>query len=196
MQRISHETYLLPNEHPTPHEVTTNWLKTSAVALMLSSVLLLPGVGFAADTQRANTPLDTPTENHKRCGSHHGRPDVPGGFSGFGSTAGLGMMTHGLKLSDTQESQVFNLIHAQAPALHENEQLIRQNHKLLMEMSQARNFDVAKAEALSQATGQAIASNLLIRTRANQEIFQLLTLEQRKTLEESRKHFDSRMRPE
>ncbi len=191
MQRIAHETRLLKNEHPTQSQLITNWLKTSAAALMLSSVLL-PGIGYADDTQRPGTPPDAPHGHHQRCNGTHGGPGMPGGFSGMGSAGGLGMMVHGLKLSDTQESQIFNLIHAQAPRLHENEQLIRKNRKALIDLTPARNFDATKAEALSQAIGQAIASNLLIRAQTDQQIYQLLTTDQKKLWEERRKKFDNR----
>lgn len=198
MQRISHETHLLKHERPTQSHVIANWLKASAVTLMLSSALL-PGISHADDAQRPGTPPDAPPDappgHHQRCSGPHGGPGMHDSFGGMGGASGLGMMVHGLKLSDTQETQVFNLVHAQAPRLRENEQLIRKNRKALMDLATARSFDAAKAETLSQAIGQAIASNLLIRTQTNQQIYQLLTSDQKKLLEERRKKFESRMNP-
>ena len=185
MQRISHETHLLKHERSTQPLAIANWLKAGAATLMLSSTLL-PGIAKADDLQRAGVSPDTPPGHHQNC---HG-PRSGFGPSGFG----FGMMVHGLNLSDEQDGKVFNLIHAQQPKLHENDQLIRSNRKALMDLATARSFDTAKAEALSQAIGQAIASNLLIRTQTDQQIYQLLTNDQKKLLEERRKKFENGMR--
>lgn len=186
MQYPSREINLAAGEQNTQQHVVASWLKTSAAALMLSSALL-PGISQAVASQGPGMPPDAPPAHHQNCHTPEGGPR---GFQG-----GLGMMLRGLNLTDAQESQIFTLRHAQEPKLHENEQTIRQNMRALTEMSRSRSFDASKAEALSQALGQAVASNAVLRAQTDQQIYQLLTSEQKKTLEERRKRFESGTRP-
>lgn len=163
----------------TQSQIISAWLKTSAAALLLSSALL-PGVS------RAEGPFPPEVAGH-----HQGCHMPP---RGPGVHHGPGMMLQGLNLSDEQETQIFNLMHSQKPKLHENDLLIRSNQKALMEMTTARTFDAAKAESLSQAIGQAMASNLLIRAQTDQQIYQMLASDQKKALEDRRKKAESGMR--
>lgn len=178
----THEIDLLKNLHSHPPYTRGRWLKVSAVALMISSIMVST-ISFAEDSSRSDLRPEAPHGQHPRCNASYdgGMPRSPG------------MILRGLNLSDEQEAKVFKLTHASQPLLHANDQVIRQSQKALMDLTHARSFDAATAESLSQTMAQAMASSLLIRAQTDQQIYQLLTNEQKKALADRRNKFESRI---
>lgn len=166
-----HQTNAAPSQ-------TTNalrrWARTRTAALFLATL--------SAPLLSQATPMtpNAPQMGHQ--GPQHG--------CGFHDQAGPGLPLRALNLSSEQDDQVFNILHVQEPKLHENGKIIRANMKALHDLAMSKQFDTSKAEALSQSTGQAIASNMLIRAQTRNQIYQLLTADQRKKLETLRKQFE------
>lgn len=178
----THEIDLLKNLHSHRPYTRGTWLKVSAVALMISSIMVST-ISFAEDSSRSDLRPGAP---------HSRRPQCNAPQDG-GMLRSPGMRMRGLNLSDEQEAKVFKLTHSSQPLLHANDQVIRQTQKALMDLTHARDFDAATAESLSQTMAQAMASSLLIRAQTDQQIYQLLTSEQKKTLADQRNQLESRM---
>jgi periplasmic protein CpxP/Spy len=90
---------------------------------------------------------------------------------------------HGLQLSEEQNDKVFALMHAQAPALRAKAKEARKAHEELHRLSLSADFNEATAKSLADAGARAMADMALMRARADQQIYRLLTLEQRRALE-------------
>lgn len=109
----------------------------------------------------------------------------PGGgmmHDGHHARHGAGMMPllHQLDLSEAQQDKVFSIMHAQAPLMREQAKIAHKARTELRELGFADKFDDAKARSLADAEARAHAEMALLRTRTAQQIFALLTPEQRK----------------
>lgn len=91
---------------------------------------------------------------------------------------------HGLDLSEAQQDKAFAILHAEAPYLREQGKAVRKAHEALRALSQAGQYDDARAAVLSQAGAQAMANITLQHLRTEQKLLALLTPEQRKQLAE------------
>jgi periplasmic protein CpxP/Spy len=111
----------------------------------------------------------------------------PGGmFHGgemFGESNDVPPMLEHLRLSEAQQDKIFAIMHAQAPQAHELGKAIRKAHQGLHELVTGANFDDAKARALADALGKAVADSTLLHARTHRQIFDVLTPEQRQELE-------------
>jgi periplasmic protein CpxP/Spy len=110
------------------------------------------------------------------CGSHagHGGPGMGGG-----------MMPHhlrGLNLSEAQRDKIFEIMHAQAPAMREKAKAERQAEDNLQALTSAGDYSEAKARALADTSAKAMSEMSLARARAERQVFEVLTPEQRKQL--------------
>ena len=118
-------------------------------------------------------------------------PPPPQGQHGLehGDDRGPGrgpMHPHGLKLTDAQQDKLFALHHAAEPAQRERDKAIRRAHDGLRELAESSRFDDAKAAALAQTLGQAIAAEELDHAREQAQFLALLTPEQRATLQDEK----------
>lgn len=93
---------------------------------------------------------------------------------------------HGIKLTDAQLDKLFEIMHAQAPNLRVREKEIQQTREGLIKLSQSHEFDDAKAKLLSDAAGRAMAEIGLLHARTDNQIYRLLTAEQRKQVTDHR----------
>jgi Spy/CpxP family protein refolding chaperone len=89
---------------------------------------------------------------------------------------------HGLQLNEEQNDKVFNLMHAQVPTLRAKAKEARRAHEELQRLSLSVDFDEAKAKSLADAGARAMADMALMRARADQQIYRLLSPEQRRAL--------------
>ncbi len=89
-------------------------------------------------------------------------------------------LAHGLNLSEEQQDKVFAIMHAQAPQRREQEKAARKAQEALRALVDSDKFDDAKAAALAQAEGKAVAALALLRARTDAQVQALLTPEQRK----------------
>ena len=116
----------------------------------------------------------------------------PGGHPGCGHFAGRGgpgmggemMLPHlrGLNLSEAQRDKIFEIMHAQAPLMREKAKAVRKAEDDLRALAAADDYSDAKARALADAAAKAISEMSLARARAERQVFEALTPEQRKQL--------------
>ncbi|CAK0781077.1 periplasmic protein CpxP/Spy [Gammaproteobacteria bacterium] len=123
------------------------------------------------------------------CPMMHGDPGGSGEF-GFGPMMMLeepfgGPMPpflHGLKLSETQRDKIFELLHAQVPSLHEKGKEIHKGRLALHKLSLSDQYDEAKVKELAENGARVIAEIARLIASTDNQIYQLLTPEQRKQL--------------
>ena len=92
----------------------------------------------------------------------------------------------GLKLSEAQEDKIFNILHAEAPAIRNN---FRQQYKLneeIEKLSNAPSFDEKRAKQISSELARIQADAIFARASTEARIRALLTPEQISKLEEKR----------
>ena len=116
-----------------------------------------------------------------------GAMDGHGPMGQRGGDRGGEMRPHylrGLNLTETQRDKVFEVMHAQAPLLREKAKAHRAGEEALRQLTAAPDYSEAKARALADGLGKSVAEMALLRAKADRQIFDLLTPEQRKRLAE------------
>lgn len=93
---------------------------------------------------------------------------------------------HGVQLSDTQKDQVFQLVYAQAPALHEKYKALRHIRSDLRKATMSDQYDSARVSKLASDEAQTRSSVTVIRAELRHKIYMLLTPEQKKQLMQQR----------
>lgn len=96
----------------------------------------------------------------------------------------------GVNLSEAQRDKVFEIMHAQAPAMRERAKAEQKANEELRKLAAAPDYSEAKARALSEAIGKAAAESALARVKVDRQIADVLTPEQRKQLAETRAQAD------
>ncbi|HEY0064479.1 MAG TPA: periplasmic heavy metal sensor [Telluria sp.] len=136
------------------------------------AILVLSCIGVAAGTPAFSGESAMPGQLGMRVGGFPG----PGGHGG--------PRHQDLALSETQQQQAFAIGHAEEPLRFEQGAALRRAHAALRAMSDAGQFDEAKATALSQAIGKAEAALALSQARSAARFIALLTPEQRARLQD------------
>ena len=90
----------------------------------------------------------------------------------------------GLNLTEAQRDKVFGVMHAQAPGMREKAKAHLAAEEALCQLAAAPDFSEVKARALGDTLGKSVAEMALVRAKADRQIFDLLTAEQRKQLAE------------
>mgnify|MGYP003476963651 FL=1 len=116
---------------------------------------------------------------------HHGC----GGFAGHGGPGMMGgemMPPHlrGLNLTEAQRDKIFEIMHAQAPAMRDKAKALRKAEDDLRALTAAADYSDAKARSLADAGAKAMSEMTLARAKAERQVFEVLTPEQRKQLAE------------
>ncbi|MDY0012535.1 MAG: Spy/CpxP family protein refolding chaperone [Rhodocyclaceae bacterium] len=124
-----------------------------------------------------NCPMDGGGMMH-RMGPEGGMPGMMGGAMGHGMMRGL----HALDLSDAQKDKIFALMHAQGPAMYDGMKTLRNARIELQKLTQAERYDEAAVKALTEKSAKTLAELAQAQARAENQIHQLLTPEQRKEL--------------
>lgn len=115
-------------------------------------------------------------------------PPGPGDMRGPGPRMpGHGLpFLRGLALSEAQQDRLFAIEHEAAPKRRDNDKAVRKAHDSLRAASADGQYDEAKAKAASQALGQAVAAQELLRARTEAQVLAVLTPQQRASLREER----------
>lgn len=108
-----------------------------------------------------------------------------GGMGGDGG-GGMMRMLRGLDLSDAQRDQIFELKHAQMPAMREQMKVVRGLRDQLRDAALAQTYDAAKVKALTEQQAEAMAGMMQMRLAHQHAVYQLLTPEQREALKQRR----------
>ena len=119
------------------------------------------------------------------------RMEGPGFEARFEPVPGPAFL-RGLKLTEEQEDKVFAIIHAQQPQLREQMKAMRKAREALQAMHFSVKYDDSKAKVLADVIARATADSILLRLRGEQQIYALLTAEQRKQLEDMKEKFRAR----
>jgi len=121
---------------------------------------------------------------------------MPPGFDlPFEHRPGPGFL-QGIKLTEEQQDKIFAILHAQQPPLREQMKALRKANEALQAMRFSARYDDGKAKALTDAAGRATATSALLRIRGEQQIYALLTAEQRQQLEDRKEKFKANAGPD
>jgi periplasmic protein CpxP/Spy len=112
-----------------------------------------------------------------------------------GERQGAGMMQHGhsmgmmrglhrLDLSEAQQDQIFELMHAQAPAMRKQMKTLRQHEAALQTLKKTPDYSEAKAKELIINMTQQRADMEMARLQVERKVMEVLTPEQRQQLTE------------
>lgn len=124
-------------------------------------------------------------------GGHGGKGgcgmDAQGG-AGHQMMGGNSLPPHlrGLNLTDAQQDKVFEIMHVQAPLMRDKAKALHTAESDLRTLAAAPDFSEAKAAALADRAAKALSEMSLARAKADRQVYELLTLEQRKQLAESK----------
>lgn len=94
----------------------------------------------------------------------------------------------GLDLSEQQQDKVFELLHKQAPAMHDNAKALKAAHEELRTLAQAPTFNAAAAKQAADKVGQAEAAMVLLHVQTDVQLRALLTPAQREELNKRPRH--------
>lgn len=146
---------------------------------------ILAGMMLAALPLLASA-QDAPPPAQHGCGEfnapiHHGAH--PSGMPPMGMQQ-LPPSLAALDLNESQQRKVFELMHAQAPAIFEKEQIVRNSMRDLQQLAKTDRFDAGKAKSLAEAHGKAIADMIYLHTETQSKVWALLNEAQRKQLAE------------
>jgi protein CpxP len=117
------------------------------------------------------------SHHHHDRGGGHGMRGVAHGPAGFG-------FLRGLDLSEQQRDRVFEIMHRQAPALRERARAIGKARQDLGALAMSADYDEARARSLSEGLAAATASLALERARTAHAVWEILSAEQRRQVEE------------
>jgi protein CpxP len=144
---------------------------------MLGCACIVSAAAMSAEPEQA----PGPSAGHMMRGEGPGPRFDPMQHGGEGRGP---MPLHGVHLDEAQQDKVFAIVHAQEPQMREYEKAARHAHEALRAMAASGQFDDARASALAQAGGQAMAAMALQRARTDAQINALLTPEQRRQANE------------
>ncbi|HRO59462.1 MAG TPA: Spy/CpxP family protein refolding chaperone [Burkholderiaceae bacterium] len=172
-----------------------------AGTLAIGAPMLVSAQGGQApggDAPRAGMQRDDASPRHERMyrhdrhgehRMHHHGGDHMGGF-GFGPRA-----MRGLDLSEEQRDKLFELRHAAAPKFREQGKALRHAHRELRTLSMSDGYDEAKAAAIGERAAKAMAEMVQLRARNENELWKLLTPEQRQKLADRAKRGEQKRGP-
>jgi len=165
----------------------------TSLILILGLALAAP-LGAQADSAPAMPPdhsMDGPAHGHDMSGcmmEHGPGGDMHHGMGMFGEGGALPPMLKHLQLTEAQQDKVFTILHGAAPQAREFGKAIQKAHRGLHELVTSASYDDAKAKALTDALGKAIADEALLHARTHRQIFDILTPEQRQMLARHGEH--------
>lgn len=83
-----------------------------------------------------------------------------------------------LDLTDEQRDQIFELKHAQRPAMRDKVKELRKGHRTLRAAAMAQDYDARQVRQLADTQAKLIADLMVMRTETFHKIYALLTPEQ------------------
>jgi Spy/CpxP family protein refolding chaperone len=166
-------------------------IQSPVPATLLMSIMpyLLACVVFSALPLFANAQDVPPASPHHECGDFNIPPmqkDTP-------PPQPLGLMmlppplAH-LDLTDEQQDKIFELTHALARTIYENEKIARKTMQEIQQLTQTDHFDAAKVKSLAESHGKALAELAYLRTAIQAQIWAVLSETQRQQLSKQQEH--------
>jgi protein CpxP len=148
-----------------------------AFLLASSLALAVPATASADDLRRVSAQGGWHGGDLQRGGRHHGSEM---------------RMLRGLDLTEAQRDQIFEIRHAQAPAMRAQMKAVHAARKDLRELALAPQYDAAKAQASADALAKATSQMALMRIDVTRKMLAVLTPEQRKKLDERHAQWQAR----
>jgi len=90
---------------------------------------------------------------------------------------------HGVKLTEEQQDKLFAIMHGAMLGLYAKTKESHKAHEDLQRLSLSADFDETKAKKLADSAARAQSEVELMRARTDQQVFRLLTPEQRQMIE-------------
>lgn len=140
--------------------------------LLAALLLALPLLGHAAPPAAVDHDCGGKMSGHAGHGPDHAMGHQP-----------MPPFLRGAALSDSQKDQIFKLLHDQAPALRDQGKVAHQAMDELHKLGQADKFDETRAKALAATAARAHGEIALLHAKAEQQIYALLTPEQRSKID-------------
>ncbi len=128
---------------------------------------------------------------HDHCGGPMMHREM--GFGGPDGGMPMPPFMRELKLTDTQRDQIFKIMHEQAPAFRDKAIAARKAREELRDLGFSAKYDEARVAALTDTEARAMAELTQMRLRTGNQIYQLLTPEQKKKAEELKAEFETRV---
>lgn len=125
------------------------------------------------------------------CDGHGTRFGMRGGMDHFEGGMRMPPFIRELKLTEAQRDQIFKIMHEQAPAMREKAKEAHKARTDLRALTFSGNYDEAKVKALADTEAQAMAAMTQMRAAGANQIYQLLTPEQRKKADEMKAQFEA-----
>ncbi|MDE3009850.1 MAG: Spy/CpxP family protein refolding chaperone [Pseudomonadota bacterium] len=119
-----------------------------------------------------------------------GMPEHDGHGMGWGhhmamlGGAPLPPWLHPLHLSEAQQDSVFKLMHEQEPGLREHFKAVHASREALHRSALTAGTDPAQLRTLADASGKADAELAMLMAQTDQQLLQILTPEQKKSLQD------------
>lgn len=156
------------------------------VCLGAAALLGLPLAGIAQVPPGGRPPMDGPPMP-MRGGFGLDGPRMPRSDHPFPGPDSAGLLGHpmlrGVKLDEAQADKVFEIMHAQAPALRRATNALRKANDELRILAMSESYDAAKARTLADAASRATGELALMRADTDHKIWNVLTPEQRRQAE-------------
>lgn len=118
-------------------------------------------------------------------GGHAGRAGAHGACVGAGAASFGDTLPHHLRalnLSEAQRDRIFDITHAQAPALRDKAKALRQAEGELRALAASPDYNDAQAKVLADRAAAAMSEMTLARIQAERQVNEVLTPEQRQQL--------------
>jgi protein CpxP len=126
------------------------------------------------------------------CRSHSGRRGHHAGFDG--ARHPVPPYLQKLGLSEEQKGKIEDLVKNEVQVMRDKADAMRKTRMELRHISMSDDYDEAKVKAMSESSAKDLAEMGELHARTSHQIYELLTPEQRKQLEEQRAQFESRHR--
>ena len=152
-------------------------MKAIRFRLLIAFLAVLMGPVIAKSQTAEDTPPSPPMHGHGM---------------GMGMEGHMHFMAAKLNLTDDQKTQMKAIMQKEKPTmqpLHQQEHQIDQQLRQYVE----GNFDQAKVAALAAQKAQVQAAMTVEQTRIHNELYQLLTSDQKAQLKEMEAHHEARM---
>lgn len=91
-----------------------------------------------------------------------------------------------LSLTEAQRDKVFEIMHGQAPAMRDKAKALHQAEGELRALAAGPDYNEGKARVLTEAVAKAMSEMTLARLKAERQVYEILTPEQRKQMLEAR----------
>jgi Spy/CpxP family protein refolding chaperone len=181
------------DDNPPPIFVNSNkehvmsFTKRTLSTILIAGALMGAGVAMAQPAPASGAPGAPALQDGR---GDHGERGGPGGWHrGHG---GPERMLRGLNLSQEQKDQVFNLVHAQQPAMREKMKALHQARKEVRKITLSDNYDAARVRQIATAQSQTLIELGTMRADLEHKIYTLLTSEQKQQLAQRMARWEER----